>query len=461
MFIKNFKITITIILLLLNYCSFAQEITENIEQKTLELFQNKQYKRLIYVGEEAIKNKTDYFFLRFRIGVAYYELGNYRMATHHLEKALVYNSDDPSELEYLYYSYVFSGRITDANYITNKMTEDLKEKIGYKTKFLSNVYVEGGISLSNNISKNAGIDIDDTTNIYGENDMNNNVLYGHVGLKHELSPFLSIYHGFSHIDIEKRKIISIQKWDSVGNYQNFDSVCNYTLTQNEYYINSDIQLKMGLKLTPAFHFIHVSANSLMYQYDTATFIGTFFPTTLNVNNYVVSLAISKEYKRFSLSLFGTYSNLNSAKQIQGGASISYFPFGNLNLYTNTSLVYFYQKKSGGQGQGSSKENRFIFDQMLGLKLFPKLWTEVSVTLGNLANYNEKNAFIVYNIADKINLKAGISFIYSLSSKIELSLRYQFLNRESNYITYQNQQTSILKTINYQNNTIIGGIKWKL
>ena len=443
------------------YNSFSQNNSENIEEKTLELFQNKQYKRLIYIGEQARKNNTDYFFLRYRIGVAYYNLGNYRMAAYHLEKALIFNSDDPTELEYLYYSYIFSGRTSDANFITSKMTDDLKEKLGFKTKLLSSVYIEGGPSLSNNIPKNAGIDINDTANIYGENDLNNNILYTHIGLKHEIFPFLSIYHGYSHIAIEKRKIISIQKWDGVGNYHNWDSVCNYTLTQNEYYINSDIQLKKGLKLTPAFHFIQVNSKSQIYQFNTTTDTGTFLPSTLSINNYVASLAISKEYKNFSFNLSGTYSNLNSAKQIQGGIGITYFPFGNLNLYTNSSLVYFYQKTSGGQGQGSAKETRFIFDQMIGLKLFPKLWTETSFTLGNLSNYNEKNAFIVYNIADQIKFKAGISVIYSLSSKIELSLRYQFLSRESNYITYENSTTSITKTTNYQNNTIIGGIKWKL
>jgi len=449
MILKILKTTILLFFLLINLYSFAQTEKTNIDQKTLELFQNKQYKRLIFVGEEAIKNNTDYFFLRFRIGVAYYELGNYRMAVYHLEKALIFNSDDPSELEYLYYSYVFSGRTSDANLLSSRMTDDSKLRIGYKTKFLSSVYFEGGSTLSNNIPKNAGIDINDTSNIYGENDLNNNIMYAHIGLKHEILPFLSLYHGYSHIAIEKRKIISIQNWDTIS---------NYTLSQNEYYINADIQLKLGLKLTPAFHFIQADAKSLKYQFDTA---GEFLSSTLNIKNYVASLAISKEYKRFSFNLYGTYSNLNSAKQIQGGIGITYFPFGNLNLYTNSNLIFFYQKLPGGQGNVSNKETRLIFDQSVGCKLLPKLWSEASITLGNLANYNEKNAFIVYNIADNIKFKTGISFIYSLSSKLELSLRYQFLNRENDYITYENSKTSITKTTNYQNNAIIGGIKWKL
>ncbi len=448
MFIKVFKISIIVIFVLFSYSSIAQETNENIEQKTLELFQNKQYKILINVGEKAIRNKIDYFFLRYRIGVAYYELRNYRMAAFHLEKALFFNSDDAGELEYLYYSYIFSGRFSDASFITLNMSDSLKDKIGYKTKFLSTVYAEGGASFSNNISKNTGIDIDSDSNIYGENDMNNNVLYGHIGLKHEILPFLSVYHGYSHLAIDKRQIIR---------QNDKDTIFNYTLKQNEYYINSDIQLKKGLKLTPAFHLINVSSNVM--KFDTSSFLNPFKIDTFSLTNYVISLSISKEYKRFSFNFSGSYSNLNAAKQMQGGIGITYYPFGNLNLYTNTGMVYFYQKMPGRQA--GSKENRLIFDQMIGLKLFPNLWTEASVTFGNLANYNEKNAFIVYNIADKINFKTGISFIFALSSKIELSLRYQFLSRESDYISYENTTSFITKTTNYQNNTLIGGIKWKL
>ena len=454
MFIKTSKITIAILLILFGFRSYAQtgtdntDNTDNIEQKTLELFQNKQYKRLIFVGEEAIANKTDYFFLRYRIGVAYYELGNYRMAAYHLEKALIFNSDDATELEYLYYSYLFSGRTSDANYLTSRMTEDLKKKIVYKTKFLNTINFETGVSVSNNIPKNADIDLDGSPNIYGENDLNNNILYAHLGLKHDILPFLSIYHGFSHISIEKRKIIRIQDRDTLS---------NYTLTQNEYYINSDIQLKNGIKLTPAFHFMNVASKGMKFD---STQLPPFADETLNINNYVVSISLAKESKKLTYGFSATYSNLNYAKQIQVGIGLTYYPFGNLNLYSATNLVYFNQKTPGWLTQGSTKENRFIFDQMIGLKLNSKLWTEASVTLGNLSNYNEKNAFIVYNIADKINFKAGISFIYSLSSKIELSLCYQLLNRESNYNTYTDPVTVQINTTNYQNNTLIGGIKWK-
>ncbi len=450
-----YKKRIFLILLIIFASNFieAQQVLENIDKKTYELFQNKMYKKVIYVGEKAIKEGTDYFYLRSRIAISYFELKNYRLAIYHFEKAMKFNSDDPTTLEYLYYAYILSGRNGDANLLTTKFPDYLKEKINYKRKYLNSVYLEGGPSLSNNVSKNGGLDIDGDTSLYGESDLNDKMIYFHFGLKHDLFPFLSIYHGFSNLNISKRKTIM---------NSNQDTAFNYTVKQMEYYINADFQLSKGLKFTPAFHFISVKADLTNASFDTINLKYIYQNSSLNLNNYVVSLGLTKEFKRISANIFATYSNLNNSKQFQLGLSGTYFPFGNLDLYSNTTLALLNTKaKVVTPGSGGNREFRFIFDQMIGAKIISDLWLEASVSVGNLANYNEKNAFIVYNIADKIKFKSGISAIYSLNNNFELSLRYQFLSRESSYINYTDSKSQQEILTNYQNNTIIGGIKWKL
>ncbi len=424
--------------------------TENIDQKTYQLFQNKMYKKLIFAGEKAINGGTDYFYLRERIGISYYELKNYRSAILNFEKALTYNSDDPTVLEYLYYAYLFAGRNGDANLLASEFPDYLKEKIKFKRKYINSIYFEGGPSLSNNIKNNSSIDIDGAENIYGENDQNDNLSYFHLGLKHEVLPRLSIYHGISKLSITKQKKFSMN---------NSDTVFDYKVSQSEYYINADFQLNKGMKLTPAFHLINVSSENINAAFDTVNLVYIFNNSALNLSNYVFSLSLSKEFKLFSPSVFVSYSNLNKGKQFQLGTSINYFPFGNLNCYSGTTLTFMYLKTNIANGRKS--ENRLIFDQLVGVRIFSKLWSEASVALGNLENYNEKNAFIVYNIADKINLKASLSFIYALNKNFELSLRYQYLKRENTYLYFKDASTTQENLTNYQNNTVIGGIKWKL
>ena len=65
------------IILFFTYSFFnvmAQETmySESIEQKSYQLYLDKKWDELICVGNNAIKNDMDYFYLRMRIGIAYY-----------------------------------------------------------------------------------------------------------------------------------------------------------------------------------------------------------------------------------------------------------------------------------------------------------------------------------------------------------------------------------------------------
>ena len=162
------------------------------------------------------------------------------------------------------------------------------------------------------------------------------------------------------------------------------------------------------------------------------------------------------YKILLICLFASKSNLNALKQTVFGATFNYFPFGNTNFYTSTTISYILEDSNIN---GNPK--RYILDQIAGVKILKKLWGEASITLGDLTDFNEKNAFIVYNTFDNIKLKAGLSLIYTLSPHFDLSLRYQFLQRQDAYMTYISTNQKIYTTTNYLNNTIIGGIKWKL
>ncbi len=478
---------------------------KSIENKTYEFYQSQNWDSLIIVGKEALKNNIDYFYLRARLGMAYYQKQNYIKAVQNLEKALEFNSTDLFTLEYLYYSYLFLNREQNAKLLSSKFPESLKSKMNItKEKFLNNIYFETGYTFSNNISKNGNINLFGNDSIYGEQDLNGNIFYAHAGLSKSIGKRISLYFGFSNLNIDKEKQIqykeSVLNRDSTvkfdwgyENYYSNDTTYNYKSDkykqhQNEFYINSSIQFNKGFKITPAFHFINVKYSSPYANYiaqnftDTAYFtlfdntyhlfdsineIYTINTETTSINNYVISLSITKNISYFSFDLFGTYSNLNDKKQTQIGLSTAYYPLGNLNLYGVTTIKGFYEEESRNyKNKGRQKKNsRFIFSQTIGLKILPTVWFEGFITYGDLSNTNEKNAFIVYYIPDKINYKWGANLILPVFKNIELSLRYNFLSKESYYITYylaeENNKTDF-KTVYtpYKNQSIIGGIKWK-
>ena len=171
----------------------------------------KNWDKVIEIGKEAISKGLDYYYLRYYTGVAYFEKGEYRHATLEFEKAYTFNSFDNTMLEYLYYSYVFSGRATDARALALKLATSLKEKLNiHNIVLIESINIEGGYQFSNTQTvdgkrRNSLLKPGD---IYAETDLNKNISYAHLGIRHLLGGRLSIYQSFSSINIQKEKHIS-------------------------------------------------------------------------------------------------------------------------------------------------------------------------------------------------------------------------------------------------------------
>jgi hypothetical protein len=85
--------------------------------------------------------------------------------------------------------------------------------------------------------------------------------------------------------------------------------------------------------------------------------------------------------------------------------------------------------------------------------------EAVLTVGNIYNYSEGNAFIIYNNVDKIKYKAGFNIISPVSKNVELSFRYLLLSQEYGVTTTNTSFITTTKTNNFLNHKFIGGIKW--
>jgi len=423
-----------------------------IEQKSTELYIAHNWAELINYGNEAIAQGYDYFYLRMRIGIAYYEQKKYMKGVRHFEKAVQFNSSDKVALEYLYYSYVFSGRNNEARALKSMFSERMLDLLKPPSnKIFESLYCEGGIALSNqnNIYKN--IDLNGPSNIYGAALITNNMHYWHVGLNHQLGNKLSVYEGFCNINIDMASKISAN---------NKDTLDNYTLTQNDYYLSPNYQFKY-FSISPAIHFINVNFGKLNAYRINNTHRYAFTKKDTTFSNYATSLSITKNIGIYSYNLTGGFSQLNGYNQIQTGLSLTYYPLTNTDFYGTSSLVYLNENYT----------NRFIVIQKIGLKLAPKLWAEAGITYGDLQNYCENNAFVVYNTGDKILYKYGFSIVSPLLKHVEFSLRYDSFYKENTYDRTDQKMKYVYGlpnyfletesiTINYKTQTIIGGIKWK-
>jgi hypothetical protein len=268
----------------------------------------------------------------------------------------------------------------------------------------------------------------------------------------------------------------------------------HNVRQTEYYIKCNFHVAKGLDITPFFHLLSSRSTTFSFQnnpqnfiaYDTIArhtqfyytpmmWVDTVFYTYLSnlapidhyeiiqrdtsAYNYSLGLSIQKNWGMYSMSLFGSVSNLNGLKQREAGASLTWYPKGNLNLYFTSTLTNF----------GEQNRKAIVFNQLAGCKIHNNLWLEGFATLGNINNFTENNGFIVNNNPDIIKFRCGLTPIF-VFKRFDFSIHYQYQSKEGVLGVTElhqgngngNQHNSInTQYYNFQNHLIIGSIKWKL
>ncbi len=376
-----------------------------IEKKTYEYYLSNQWDSLIYLGNIGIKNNIDYFYLRSRIGAAYFEKHNYVKASEHFEKAMKFNCSDNFVIENLYNSYINLGLEGEANNLLRNYSQYFSDKTTPKT--ISEAFVEYGKTNNNNNENNKLNDIKNKIN-WAESNTTNNIEYLGAGIKYCINKNIIMSTSYSKLNIDNTKQIVI------GNEVLND---NYNLYQNQIYTNINYRIYKGTTIIPAFHFIMVDYKTLTSKYDTSENKVLQERKEISFNDYAISLAFDKKFNVFGFNIFANFSHLNNNLQKQLGLSVNLYPFGNLNFYTFSTFVF----------QNATNNNNLIAEQNVGVKVLDFLWLESFATFGNLENYVEKNAFIIYNINEIINFRAGISLIVPYK-KLQFSFRYNFLKK---------------------------------
>lgn len=421
----------------------AQEkiIMSEVERKSYELFSQNNWSGTIAYGKKCISSGYDYYNLRMRIGVSYYNQKKYVKAITHFKKAVDFSSYDALALEYLYYSYLFSGRVMEAKTLLATFPNELKTRINAPyNKIIESISIDGGLAIGGINDAINSKDINGSANLYGEATTTKNMTYGSVSLNHELGNKNSIYHSYSNISIDMLKKYSTDVKDTAS---------SYTLTEHDYYISYTHQFK-SFVISPAFHFINVGFNKFVANYTAANNSYSFSKKDTSFINFSSSIAFSKTCDIFIYGLTVGYARLNGLTQVQAGVFATYYPLATTNFYGTSFITYMNQ----------DQENRFVFTQRLGVKLASKLWLDGGVTYGNLQNYSEANACVVYNTSDKILYKYGAALVAPLTKHLELSIRYDAFAKTNSYYTLSSELKTETKTLNYITHLMLGGVKWK-
>ncbi len=128
----------------------AQEVhgLDYYNQETYRLYAEGEWDSVIIMGREAVRQNIDFYYLRMRMGIAAWNLNNYRLAALHFRKALDFNRADPIALTYLHGCYLNLGWVMPARDLERKHARQIPDSL--KKARVSGIWAENGIRISSN-----------------------------------------------------------------------------------------------------------------------------------------------------------------------------------------------------------------------------------------------------------------------------------------------------------------------
>jgi len=414
--------------------------TLTVEQETARFTRSEDWKSMIQTGQKALKKGIDFYNLRYRLGIAYYQLENYHAAIRHFTRAYRINSADPLLKEYLYWAYRYAGREGDARILAAGFSQELKRKAGVPDRF-------PGEYLS--VSLNAGFPIDksftdDYVNdtglaINGSQFLSKTLGYADVGLYKIFSPRLSVYGSYARL----RKTSYLYAQENGVAVTKPDYVTNL----NQIYLSGTYHVAQGTDLTFGAHFIN-----LVYLRDRYVFEGLqgrIVTDEITDNDRLSFVSVFHSFPYVTTGMTVLFSNLNQNNQIQGDWQLTVYPLGNLNLYGGFILSFVHQDPD---------ENIVITDLLMGGKLLSWLWVEGMYATGDLHHASRHQGYIVYNGMDVITRRIGGRWIFPVSDDLTIRLNYTYQNHES---SFRPDNTSLPETnpIHYKSHSITGALQW--
>ncbi len=431
------------------YCFLPALAQNNVSKANLEtynLYLAREWDSLITKGKELVKSGLDFYYLRYRLGIAYFNKRKYRKAAKCFEKAYKMNNEDIYLKEYLYYSLLYGGQKGDAKALAGGFSEKTKSslkikanniveyaKLSYSQSSLSNKNIATRQSVTKNTEPYQG-GFQYITQSFSEVDF---------GLGHRPFPRFTINHAYTHL----HKSNYYYTKDFLGEFEDKDE----PVDQNQYYINMGYQAAKGLNIDAAFHYISNKYTVDGIEYKGYKPLRTQEEETSASNLFLIG--VGKDLGNFHASGSLSFSDLARGNQFQKNISFTWYPFSNVDFYALGTLSHLTDDRHNEEA-----EKNWIAYQEIGVTIKQKLWIEAFATIGNIKNYARDYGKNIYNNYDIMKRNFGGNFIIPIKkSKFIVTLTYVNSLYNSTFVDFMEGETG--KPINYYHNLISGGIKW--
>ncbi len=424
------------------------QITKNfryVDSITYSLYTGKSWNELIREGNRAVSNGHDFYYMRMRIGIAYYEKRNYVMSALHFRKALGFNENDQVALEYLFYSYYLGGRTNQAfalssSFYPQNLQRILKES-GIKKNSITIESFFSDASSGEILSSPDSYfsDSDPGSQIVTRYFINNEVYASHLignntGYLHSYTNlikdnFLNYFDGSTTARMSPQRIIQNQYY---GSFCFFSS--------SGWYISPSIHL-----FTMRYPIISISTTGINHS------IRSF---DVRSNGLNAGLSVEKSIGFISLGAEAGYFINSSIKKMQGTLSLMVYPLGNSEIYFGGKLA------TGKEMNSGSSDLSIIKGFTAGFSIGRRVWLEFSGLAGDMYNYVDNNGLYIYNSSDILKSKiTGRIIIPFPKVGLTISAGGGVGSYSSELFTETNTISYGTNKLNYNSINYTGGISW--
>ncbi|MEN9446655.1 MAG: hypothetical protein RL728_1167 [Bacteroidota bacterium] len=464
------RVSLIVIFIVFGFSVFAQKNRKLLKEFDVDSLSyvysmNGNHNELISLAKKSFDAGIDFYYLRYRIGISYFNQKKYLLAAEHFSIALEYYPGDFYTKEYLFYCNLYLNNLDEAKQILSKLPLNSQS---YYTKMLGKekmLNIESGYqttSYTNNQLANTFMGSD---GVYSESDRMKSLQYYQIGVNFPISKKMKLYTGMSYVQNNRERHIYSNDISYIYDYQNAvfnksiklkDTAQDYTLSQYQVYLGTTMNLSNRFALLVGFQNMFYSQQKLVatsdsiknQNSDTLVYNYKYQINPNSLNNFVTSVSLSKTFSNFNSSIGIGYANIDKTSIYQVGGQLTYSPLGNYNL--NFIGGYYLSVDTTKRNIGFAKVVGRITDNW---------WFEIYHYQGNLKNFHESNTYVVYNISDVIKSKSGINLAYYINPNWTLNFRYDYLRRSSNYVRYLSNSQFKMED-NYSNNSFIINLIWK-
>ena len=404
-----------------------------VDQLSFEYFNAQDWNKLIDLGKKANRENIEFYYLNYRMGIAYYSKKNYRKAISFFEKVINSIPNDAIAKEYLYYSYLLGGRTNDAIKVLSSLSSDHLKKVEfYNTNNLFN-----GLGLEYKYSSFQDYAINKDVNEEIEQKTRNYMNYFSIDLMNYTQKNSTFYFNFS----------TINGGNSLYNYKYSPEVIDEKLNQYQLYFSWDKNITKGLSVNMSLTYMRENLKWYDYQYSNGNGNSSSLIYDGGTNNFVGTISFTKSNRNLDFTIGSSISSINNEKQAQPFTNLVWHPFGNTSFFSSTNASYQYNF--------SNNKNNVILKQSFTAKIGGKLNVKAFGLYGKVYNYVDDNGLSIYNNLDAIEYWYGFNAKYYLNKTTEIYMSYR-LDRQTN--TYLDNNTE--KEIGYNVNSILLGLRFK-